>query len=111
VIAETYGIPCVYFRILGKGVAFPDLDDDSERLDWRMRDFYKGVGLKKLFIYGQRRTKETNWESLIKAIDHHWSPIDWSPTSFLETFPLPLAFNPLKAPYTGDRALFEQIKF
>lgn len=110
VIAEAYGIPCVYFRTLGKGVTFPNLDDDSERLDWRMRDFYKGVGLKNLFVYGQRRPKETDWESVIQAVDQYWQPLCWSPDAFLESFPLPLAFNPLREKYKGDRSLLSQIK-
>lgn len=110
VIAEAYGIPCVYFRLLGKKVAFPNLDDDGERLDWRMRDFYKGVGLQNLFVYGQRRVKATDWEDLIRAIDLYWNPIHWSAEAFLDAFPLPLAFNPLKEKYTGDRTRLEQIK-
>lgn len=111
VIAETYGIPCVWFRHYGRGVAYAQLDDESERVDWRVRDFYSGVGVNKLFVYGQRRGKLTDWEDLIRVIDMHWEPVHWSAESFLEAFPLPLAFNPLKDKMFSHRSLFEQIQF
>ncbi|HEY9646097.1 MAG TPA: hypothetical protein V6C88_07005, partial [Chroococcidiopsis sp.] len=82
-------------------------------VDARMLDFYGGVGYKKLFVYGRERHIETDWDELIAAIDTHWRPIDWDPQPFLETFPLPLAFNPLQQKFGqkfGDRALLERIK-
>lgn len=111
VIAETYGIPCVCLRNFGKRAAFAQLDDDSERVDWRVRDFYSGVGVSKLFVYGQRCRQPTNWEDLIHAIDTYWEPIRWSPESFLEAFPLPLAFNPLQEQVFSNRSLFQKIQF
>ena len=111
VIAETYGIPCVCLRNFGKGTALVQLDDDSERVDWRVRDFYSGVGVSKLFVYGQQCRKPTNWEDLIHAIDTYWEPIHWSPEPFLEAFPLPLTFNPLEDEKLADRSLFQQIQF
>jgi pyruvyltransferase len=110
VIAEAYQIPCVYFRTKGRGVAFAPLEDESEYLDLRIRDFYSGTGLKQLFVYGQVRGKATNWEKLIDAIDRYWQPLDWSAEDFLEAFPLPLAFNPLRD-QISDRTLFQQLKF
>lgn len=110
VIAETYGIPCVLFRSLGDGAALAKLDEDKERVDLRVRDFYSGAGVKQLFVYGQRRGHSTNWEDVIAAIDTHWKPLEWSPEPFLEAFPLPLAFNPLQEEFT-NRSLFQQISF
>lgn len=110
VIAEAYGIPCVCFRNRGKKAAFAQLEEDSEHVDLRVRDFYTGVGVNKLFVYGQRSGKLTNWEDLIHAIDTYWQPIQWSADRFLEVFPIPLAFNPLQEEFTR-RALFQQIQF
>jgi hypothetical protein len=109
VISETYGIPCAYFRVTGRGPAFAPLADDQERIDWRIRDFYSGVEIEKLFLYGQRRVEPTNWEDVIQAIDSYWQPLDWSPEAFLDAFPLPLAFNPLEQRF-DNRSLLEQIK-
>lgn len=110
VIAETYGIPCVGLRNRGRGAAMARLDDESERVDARIRDFYSGVGLEKLFIYGQRRARQTDWEDLIQAIDTHWQPLEWFPEPFLDSFPLPLAFNPLAGELYKNRSLLEQIQ-
>lgn len=111
VIAETYGIPCVLFRNRGKKAAFAQLAEDSEHVDWRVRDFYSGLGVSNLFVYGQRRSKPTNWEDLIHAIDTYWQPVQWHPDAFLEAFPLPLAFNPLQDKGFTNRSLFQQIQF
>lgn len=110
VIAEAYRIPCAYFRTKSKGLAAVDLTDDNERIDQRMRDFYRGVGLQRLMVYGQPRQRETQWDKAMRAIDTHWTPIEWSSATFLEAFPLPLAFNPLASKW-GDRSLLQQIKF
>ncbi|MFM7426572.1 MAG: polysaccharide pyruvyl transferase family protein [Elainella sp.] len=110
VIGETYGIPSVPLRIAGRGTAFVQLDNLQDRLDRRVRDFYSGVGVEKLFVYGQRRHEPMDWEQLIDAIDRYWSPLTWSPEQFLDAFPLPLAFNPLQNRPFENRTLLEQIK-
>lgn len=110
VIAEAYGIPCAYFQPKGKGAVIIDLEDDKAEVDRRMRDFYSGVGLHKMFVYRHPRGCLTDWETVIRAIDHYWSPIYWSAEAFLESFPLPLAFNPLETIGIGDRTLFKQIR-
>ncbi len=111
-IAETYGIPNVYFRTRGKrGVLFPEVADETDYMDYRMRDYYSCVGYEKVFVYGQPRTEATDWEALIQALDTHWQPVHWDPEPMLNAFPLPLKFNPMKEKFAGDRSLFEQIKF
>lgn len=110
VIAEAYKIPCVYFQTRGGKASFQRLDDENVYIDGRMRDFYSGVGMEKIFLYGQWRPRQTNWEDLIQAIDTYWQPLEWSGESFLETFPLPLTFNPLQQTYGPDRTLFNKIK-
>ncbi|HEY9660462.1 MAG TPA: polysaccharide pyruvyl transferase family protein, partial [Allocoleopsis sp.] len=111
VIAETYGIPCLYLRNAQQGIAQVALYDEQERIDQRMRDFYAGVGFKQLFAYGQKCKQRTNWDDVLQRIDTHWQPIEWNPHSFLEAFPLPLAFNPLRERVTTDRTGWNRIQF
>lgn len=109
VISETYQIPCVSLRVVRQGAALARLQEEQERIDQRIRDFYSGVGVKNLFVYGQSRRKLTDWEHLINAIDRYWTPLVWSPERFLDAFPLPLAFNPL-AGMLENRALLKHIR-
>ncbi|MFQ3627204.1 MAG: polysaccharide pyruvyl transferase family protein [Cyanobacteriota bacterium] len=110
VIAETYGIPCAYFRPFGRGPLQVDLMDEQIFLDHRVRDYYAGMGLKTLGIFCRERKRPTNWERAIAAIDRIWQPVEWSPQRLLETFPLPLAVNPMEVDKFGDRALLERIR-
>ncbi len=111
VIAETYGIPCAYFRPVGRGPLQVDLMDEQVFLDHRIRDYYAGMGLKTLRIFCRERKRPTNWERAIAAIDRIWQPVEWSPQRLLEAFPLPLAVNPMEVEKFGDRALLERIRF
>ncbi|WP_297085381.1 polysaccharide pyruvyl transferase family protein [Thermoleptolyngbya sp. C42_A2020_037] len=110
VIAETYGIPCAYFRPFGRGPLQVDLMDEQVFLDHRVRDYYAGMGLKTLQIFCRERKRPTNWERAITAIDRIWQPVEWSPQRLLEAFPLPLAVNPMEVETLGDRALLERIR-
>lgn len=110
VIAETYGIPCAYFRPFGRGPLQVDLMDEQVFLDHRVRDYYSGMGLKTLRIFCRERKRPTNWERAIAAIDRIWQPVEWSPQRLLEAFPLPLAVNPMEVEKFGDRALLERIR-
>jgi hypothetical protein len=86
------------------------LQDEQERIDHRFRDFYSGLGINSLFVYEQELEQETPWEKVIEAVDKGWNPVDWSAEAFLETFPLPLAFNPLGGQLFKRRSLLQQIK-
>ncbi|HEY9640179.1 MAG TPA: polysaccharide pyruvyl transferase family protein [Coleofasciculaceae cyanobacterium] len=110
IIAETYQIPCAYFKFTGSGGHVVQLQDEQERIDHRFRDFYSGLGLHRLFVYGQELEQATRWEKVISAVDQGWQPLDWSAASFLETFPLPLAFDPLSRQPFKKRSLLQQIK-
>lgn len=111
VIAEAYGIPCAPLRSVGRRKPFFNLEDETKPLDHRFRDFYLGVGLKKVFVYGQPSTEETSWEDAMQSIDCCWQPLNWCAEAFLEAFPMPLAFNPLRGQFEGDRSQLEAIKF
>jgi len=102
-LAEAYGIPCVYMPYAAGGGMNVSMVRKNRVVDYRMRDFYLGMGVKQRFIFRQLGDEPTPWKVLMRAIDRHWSPIDWSPSAFLDAFPLPIAFNPLK-----DAPLFEQ---
>lgn len=111
VIAEAYKIPCLYLLNCGGGTTMLHLENETEVMDQRIRDFYSGVGLKTLIAYAQKRNKATNWQHVIQAIDAYWEPLEWHPEPFLEAFPLPLKFNPLQASGSFDRTLFNCISF
>lgn len=111
VIAEAYNIPCLYLCNRRRGVTLLHLDDETEVMDQRMRDFYSGVGLKTLVAYGNRRNQAMNWQQVIQAIDSYWKPLEWHPEPFLAAFPLPLKFNPLQSSHSFDRTLFNRIVF
>jgi polysaccharide pyruvyl transferase WcaK-like protein len=110
VIAEAYQIPCAYFQIAGAGGRFIRLQNQKARIDHRFRDFYSGLNIEKILVYGQDLNEETAWEKIISDLDRYWSPLEWSAQSFLESFPLPLVFNPLSREAFKGQSLFQHIK-
>lgn len=111
VIAETYGIPCAYLHYQGRGGAMMSMMSPKTKIDYRIRDFYWGVGATQRFVYRQEKDKNTNWERMIEVVTQNWEPIDWSPEAFLEAFPLPLAFNPLSGEPFQGYTLLPKIRF
>ncbi|MBD1910186.1 MULTISPECIES: polysaccharide pyruvyl transferase family protein [unclassified Leptolyngbya] len=106
VIAEAYGIPCAYLHYRGKGGDVMSMMFPQTKIDYRIRDFYWGIGATQRFVYRQDRHQRTNWERVIEVVTKNWEPIEWSPDAFLEAFPLPLAFNPLSGePFQGHSIL------
>lgn len=88
VIAECYGIPCLYFSPnMGTGVVSL-ATDGNDRLDLRLADLYAGLGRKELIAYSCPRAQATDWEALIAAIDKHWEPITSSFDDLMESFPV-----------------------
>jgi len=110
VIAEAYGIPCAYLHTGGQGGSMASLVEQNG-VDYRIRDFYRGVGLWERYVYRQEKDKRTNWDHIMNVIPQHWEPIDWSPEALLERFPLPLAFNPLSGEPFDGKALLQRIRF
>lgn len=113
-IAETYGIPCLHFphgeQEQGGAVRVP-MSRGNEAINYRFRDFFAGIGVKRRFVYQQNRNQRTNWLHVIRTVDRRWEPVEWDASSFLEAFPLPLAFNPLAGEPFEGRSLLTQIKF
>ncbi|MBE9605361.1 polysaccharide pyruvyl transferase family protein [Acetobacteraceae bacterium H6797] len=98
VIAECYGIPCLYFSPnMGTGVVTIGTDG-NDTLDLRLADLYAGIGRKKITAFSTPRAQETDWEGLIEAIDKYWEPVTNSFDDLAEAFPVsgtPLSTNSL----------------
>src|SRR4051794_32177896 len=88
VIAETFGIPCVWFAPGSQGGSVATVDDLTVRMDARVRDFYAGAGQRRLPIFGVPRTAKARWRKLIRWIDTSWSPLQYDPAPFFAAFPL-----------------------
>jgi hypothetical protein len=97
VIAESYGIPCLYFPPNGPAAGLcrvaPTIDSS---LDLRIVDLYQGLGVGRLPIYVQDRLLPTDWGALIEAIDRTWQPVDIDGDALIEALPVPPA--PIAAP-------------
>lgn len=89
VIAEAFGIPCLYFSPRGDaGLSRTDLEA-KPRIDRRMVDFYLGVGRRSLTHYAWPHDQPLDWPRLIGAIDQAWSPLAIDPQPLVDSFPLP----------------------
>lgn len=111
VIAEAYGIPCAYLHYVGAGGDWMSMEQPSLGIDYRIRDFYRGVGVRQRYVYRQAKNKHTNWEQVLAEVMQNWEPLTWSPQAFLEAFPLPLAFNPLQGEPFQGRSSLSRIRF
>jgi pyruvyltransferase len=95
VIAESYGIPCLYFSPHGGGAVDLNLDP-AGGTDLRIVDLYSGLGLKTRRAYGQPRAERTDWAALMQAVDANWTPVDLlDGDALLEALPIDVA--PLSA--------------
>jgi polysaccharide pyruvyl transferase WcaK-like protein len=98
VIAEAYGIPVLNYRhIPGKktGLLRIDLNADCGT-DPRIFEFYHSGIRDHFYMYSQRRTEYSEWDKIIENIDAYWNPFFYDPEPLLRSFPMPLAFNPMK---------------
>jgi polysaccharide pyruvyl transferase WcaK-like protein len=97
VIAEAYGIPVLNFRQLGGrrgGLLHLRLDRPCVS-DPRIHEFYDGGRAQRFPMYAQRRDQRTDWQAVIRAVDSAWQPFEYDPFPLLQSFPLPLAHDPL----------------
>lgn len=91
VFAESYGIPCLYFSPRSSKSGPDKIDLTSEEgLDLRFVDLYRGLGLDTLDVWYQPRKQETDWNTVITAIDRIWAPKRFDDQPLIEAFPLPL---------------------
>lgn len=90
VIAEAFGIPCLYFSPNGQPGPLDITIAETPSLDPRIADLYLGAGRAKVATYAQPRAIETDWEALIAAIDHRWQPLEHGFDDLVEVFPVDL---------------------
>lgn len=99
VIAEAYGIPVLNFRQLPKaptGVVRLDLTEPCST-DPRIYEFFAGGRRPYFHMYNQRRDERSDWEKIIRCVDETWEPFEYDASALIESFPLPLAYDPLRA--------------
>jgi polysaccharide pyruvyl transferase WcaK-like protein len=107
VIAEAYGIPVLNFRNLPKtasGLVRIDLNEPCQT-DPRIWEFYAGGPRRHFQMYNQRRDERSDWQEIIRCVDAAWEPFDYDPQALIESFPLPLAYDPLRATIPTDSHL------
>jgi hypothetical protein len=113
VIAESYGIPCLYFAPHGprRGLSSIDLDPDGAT-DLRIVDLYRGLGVSALSGYVQDRKEPTDWASLMSAIDLAWEPKSLDEDALVEALPVdvaPISNKPSMAIW--DHSLLHSLQF
>lgn len=97
IIAEAYGIPCLYFSPLAEPLGLGRLALDPEGpADLRIVDLYLGLGRRHIPAYFQDRGLPTDWRALMDAVDRAWEPAGFDPGPLIEAFPF--TPSPLKAP-------------
>ncbi|MFG1392636.1 polysaccharide pyruvyl transferase family protein [Xanthobacter agilis] len=88
VIAEAYGIPCLYFAASGLKPGLGDISLDPETLvNPRIADLYGGLGVRRRLGYVQPRRTPTDWDDVIDAIDRAWTPLDLDGDRLMAAFP------------------------
>lgn len=97
VIAESYGIPCLYFSTRARpgrngrtGEHRIPLDPDGD-LNLRVTDLYRGLGRTELNVYAQRRITPTDWADVCATVDRTWEPVTLDEDKLIGAFPLPVA--------------------
>ncbi|MDQ0467178.1 polysaccharide pyruvyl transferase family protein [Labrys wisconsinensis] len=90
-LAESYGIPCLYFSPEpAGGLASRALDPDAA-MDARIVDLYAGLGRRAIPVYGQDPGTETDWAKVMRAVDTAWQPSAPDTDALLAAFPLEVA--------------------
>lgn len=100
VLAETYGIPCLYFGVdrAKPGLATSPVSTDTG-IDLRILDLYGGLRKKEFALYNQDRSRPTDWEALANAIDASWEPKTLDEDRLIGA--LPVTPNPVAVPDQG----------
>lgn len=112
VIAEAYGIPVLNFRQMAgieNGPLTISLEEDCNT-DPRVWEFYRGGPRRHFEMYAQRREERTDWARVMRAVDERWEPFRYDATGLVESFPLPLAYDPLTARLPSE-ALLRDLRF
>jgi polysaccharide pyruvyl transferase WcaK-like protein len=112
VIAEAYGIPVLNFRQMPgcpNGPLTVSLEQDCTT-DPRVWEFFRAGPQRSFQMYAQRREERTDWARVIQAIDQRWEPFRYDADALVESFPLPLAYDPLTS-RVGDHTRLRELRF
>jgi pyruvyltransferase len=112
VIAEAFGIPVLNYRQMpgvDNGALIVSLEEECST-DPRVWEFYRGGPRRDFPMYAQRREERTDWEAVIREVDRLWQPFRYDASALVESFPLPLAYDPL-ASRLPDPARLSGLKF
>jgi polysaccharide pyruvyl transferase WcaK-like protein len=107
VIAEAYGIPVMNFRQMPgqpNGPMTVSLEEECST-DPRVWEFFRGGERPTYEMYAQRRDERTDWAQVTRAIDERWEPFKYDPTALVESFPMPVAYDPINGRLTDDSRL------
>jgi hypothetical protein len=61
-------------------------------------------------MYAQRRDERTDWADVVRAVDQRWQPFQYDPRALVDSFPLPLAYDPLTA-RLSDHSRLNALRF
>jgi hypothetical protein len=112
VIAEAYGIPVLHYRQMPgvpNGPLTVSLEQDCLG-DPRVWEFFAGGPKQTYEMYAQRREQRADWAAVIRAIDERWEPFRYDASALVESFPLPLAYDPLTS-RLPDAARLKALRF
>lgn len=90
VIAESYGIPSLYFSPRGQDAGLQVSMLDEKEIDLRVADFYRGINKTSLPIWVQPRFVVPDWDEICRAVDREWAPADYDDRPLIDAFPLPV---------------------
>lgn len=112
VIAEAYGIPVLNYRQMPhvpNGPLTISLEEECTT-DPRVWEFFRGGRRPSFQMYAQRREQQADWEHIIRAIDGRWEPFEYDASALVESFPLPLAYDPLSG-RLADAGRLSELRF
>jgi hypothetical protein len=91
-LAETYGIPCIYLGARGDEPGLMHaLFAENPVVDTRFMDFYQGLGEARLTTYVQPRAQPTDWERVIRTIDEVWERKSLDEERLIDALPIEAA--------------------
>jgi hypothetical protein len=107
VIPEAFGIPNMWFSPHAGGGMRVNVNDPDAPMDHRVRDWYSGMGCRRVPVFGTPRLLPTRWDQVIRWLDKAWEPLQPDDAALFEAFPLRKAVS-FKAPeWPLDPALFD----
>ena len=110
VIPLTYGIPALYF---GFGNAGFDVIDaaDTDRVDHRFSDFFRGIGMNQLPCILSERKEPSDWDALMRIVDRESFKLNFSGRDLFAAFPGPKAVSLDAAKWPVPEALSANFRF